>query len=497
MDPPGRPERTIGSIVATGTAGPLRHGFGPVRDHVLGCTVATGDGRLVKAGGRVVKNVAGYDLTKLQVGGFGGFGIIAEVHLRLRALPAADRHPARPRARATRSRCRGARRVEAQSGAGALELLSPALAAEAEWVLAARFVGTDAAVAGRVRPARPGDRARLGAAAARRTAAFWSLVARAASAARSRSGSACWSMAWTTRSTWSRSDLDEGLVSAGAGTGMIRWTGDAAAGAASRPPAPAAAREIPMTLERAPWAVRQAWGTSAPTARAWASWSAGCGTPSTRKLSVALEGRVNRRSGGMRRRIDRRGPAEPQMTSPRLHRARSLRPLRILPAACPTYLRHRRRGRQPARPDRAHARARAGRDRPRRSGPVQHLDACLGCRGCEPVCPSGVGYGRGLEAARELLAADRGLRPLAAAGARRIRHERSVASRCSPLTRRCSGNLGLADGARGQPGRIGFRPWACSAATRPVPDRPQGPRLAGAPTPFTRPRPRSRSSAAA
>ena len=85
VDPPGRPERSIGSVVATATAGPLRHGYGPVRDHVLGCTVATGDGRLVNAGGRVVKNVAGYDLTKLQVGGFGGFGIIAEVHLRLSA----------------------------------------------------------------------------------------------------------------------------------------------------------------------------------------------------------------------------------------------------------------------------------------------------------------------------------------------------------------------------------------------------------------------------
>src|ERR687890_2808975 len=90
VDPPGRPERSIGSVVATATAGPLRQGFGPVRDHVLGCTVATGDGRLVNAGGRVVKNVAGYDLTKLQVGGFGGFGIIADVHLRLRALPRAD-----------------------------------------------------------------------------------------------------------------------------------------------------------------------------------------------------------------------------------------------------------------------------------------------------------------------------------------------------------------------------------------------------------------------
>src|SRR3954470_5492729 len=150
LDPPGRPERSIGSIVATATAGPLRHGFGPVRDHVLGCTVATGDGRLVNAGGRVVKNVAGYDLTKLQVGGFGGFGIISEIHLRLRALPRADTTLLARGARDALTA--GAREVvSAHLLPGALELLSPALAAEAEWVLAARFVGTDAAVKGDVR----------------------------------------------------------------------------------------------------------------------------------------------------------------------------------------------------------------------------------------------------------------------------------------------------------------------------------------------------------
>ena len=127
LDPPGRPERSLGSVVATATAGPLRHGFGPVRDHVLGCTVATGDGRLVKAGGRVVKNVAGYDLTKLQVGGFGGFGIIAEVHLRLRALPRAD---VTLMARGTRDTLTPAARevMAAELVPAALELLSPALA---------------------------------------------------------------------------------------------------------------------------------------------------------------------------------------------------------------------------------------------------------------------------------------------------------------------------------------------------------------------------------
>ena len=107
LDPPGRPDRTIGSVVATGTSGPLRQGFGPIRDHVLGSTVATGDGRLVEAGGRVVKNVAGYDLTKLHVGGFGGFGVVTEVHLRLRARPARRPHPGGAR-RATRPQRRRA-----------------------------------------------------------------------------------------------------------------------------------------------------------------------------------------------------------------------------------------------------------------------------------------------------------------------------------------------------------------------------------------------------
>ena len=55
---------------------------------------------------------------------------------------------------------------------------------------------------------------------------------------------------------------------------------------------------------------------------------------------------------------------------------------------------------------------------------VQHLDACLGCRGCEPVCPSGVQYGRGLEQARERLYAERGLPPLARMVLGVFRHQR-------------------------------------------------------------------------
>jgi glycolate oxidase FAD binding subunit len=259
IDPPGRPERSIGSVVATATAGPLRQGFGPVRDHVLGCTVATGDGRLVTAGGRVVKNVAGYDLTKLQVGGFGGFGIITEVHLRLRALPRAD---VTLLARGARDELTGAARelLGTDVMPAALELLSPALAAESEWILAARVVGTDAAVQADVR--------RLGSVGGvtwqplppDRTAAFWSVAARGTLGGPITLRLGVLGDGIDDTIDLLAHDLDEGLVSAGAGKGMIRWTGDTSIERIRALRRAAAAREIPLTLERAPWPVRRALG---------------------------------------------------------------------------------------------------------------------------------------------------------------------------------------------------------------------------------------------
>ena len=259
LDPPGRPERSIGSVVATATAGPLRQGFGPVRDHILGCAVATGDGRLVNAGGRVVKNVAGFDLTKLQVGGFGGFGIIAEIHLRLRALPRAD---VSLLARGARDQLTsGARElIDAQVLPGALELLSPALAAEADWVLAARFVGTDAAVQADVRRLGSVSDLEWQALPADRTAAFWNVAARGTLGGPITLRLGVLGDGVDDTIDLLAHDLDEGLVSAGAGLGMIRWTGDATVDRIRSLRRAAAAREIPMTLERAPWAVRRALG---------------------------------------------------------------------------------------------------------------------------------------------------------------------------------------------------------------------------------------------
>ena len=80
---------SIGGIVATNTTGGLRHGFGLPRDLVLGMTAIDGCGRTLRAGGRVVKNVAGYDLVRLLTGSWGGLAVLTELTLRTHPLPSA------------------------------------------------------------------------------------------------------------------------------------------------------------------------------------------------------------------------------------------------------------------------------------------------------------------------------------------------------------------------------------------------------------------------
>jgi glycolate oxidase FAD binding subunit len=81
-------EATIGGVLATADSGPLRHRYGAPRDLVLGMTVALSDGTVAKSGGKVIKNVAGYDLGKLFTGSFGTLGVILSVSVRLHPLPA-------------------------------------------------------------------------------------------------------------------------------------------------------------------------------------------------------------------------------------------------------------------------------------------------------------------------------------------------------------------------------------------------------------------------
>lgn len=91
FDPPGSSTASIGGLVAYGQSGPLWAGYGDLRNHVLGATLVTGDGRVLRLGGRVVKNVAGYDLLKPLTGSLGSLGVMTSVCLRTFPLPATDR----------------------------------------------------------------------------------------------------------------------------------------------------------------------------------------------------------------------------------------------------------------------------------------------------------------------------------------------------------------------------------------------------------------------
>ncbi|MEO7218143.1 MAG: FAD-binding protein [Gemmatimonadaceae bacterium] len=85
LDPDGGLDVTIGATVATCSYGPAATYFGTARDQVLGMTVVLGTGDIVRPGGRVVKNVAGFDLTRLMIGAWGTLGVITEVTLRVRS----------------------------------------------------------------------------------------------------------------------------------------------------------------------------------------------------------------------------------------------------------------------------------------------------------------------------------------------------------------------------------------------------------------------------
>ncbi|HLI62648.1 MAG TPA: FAD-binding oxidoreductase [Terriglobales bacterium] len=88
-DPLWPDKSTVGGLLATADSGTLRIRYGAVRDLVLGVEVALSDGNLIKAGGKVVKNVAGYDLTRLVIGSLGTLGVITRVVFRLHPIPVA------------------------------------------------------------------------------------------------------------------------------------------------------------------------------------------------------------------------------------------------------------------------------------------------------------------------------------------------------------------------------------------------------------------------
>jgi glycolate oxidase FAD binding subunit len=89
LDPPLEDLATLGGIIATNASGPLRFAYGSARDLVIGTRVANPDGTITRAGGRVVKNVAGYDLNKLYIGSLGTLAVVVELSFKLAPIPPA------------------------------------------------------------------------------------------------------------------------------------------------------------------------------------------------------------------------------------------------------------------------------------------------------------------------------------------------------------------------------------------------------------------------
>ncbi len=151
LDPPDDGQVTLGGVVASGSGGAQRIGYGPPRGFVIGMKVVLANGTFIKAGGRVVKNVAGYDLCKLFTGSYGTLGLITEVTFKLRPLPQASSTILAWGA--SESLLAGARAIVAANlFPVAVELLSSAFATEAGFsegeacLLLVRFSGLRKAV---------------------------------------------------------------------------------------------------------------------------------------------------------------------------------------------------------------------------------------------------------------------------------------------------------------------------------------------------------------
>lgn len=151
IDPPDDGTATLGGIVATGLSGPMTAGYGALRSFVIGLRAVLSDGRSIKAGGNVVKNVAGYDLCKLFTGSCGSLGAITEITFKLRPLPAESRTIMASGKRD--SVIEAGRLIANQFSPVAVELLSAGLAAHLAGVektdglgLLVRFAGSTRAV---------------------------------------------------------------------------------------------------------------------------------------------------------------------------------------------------------------------------------------------------------------------------------------------------------------------------------------------------------------
>ena len=151
LDPPGLDRSSLGAIAACGSSGGLRLGFGTPRDYVIGLRLAHADGSQSKSGGKVVKNVAGYDLNKLYVGSYGTLAVLGELTLKLRPLPESDATVMVTSSRFEALSAIARRVLESDVSPASLFLTRGLLSDSAtEWVLIVRFLDNAEAVAEQV-----------------------------------------------------------------------------------------------------------------------------------------------------------------------------------------------------------------------------------------------------------------------------------------------------------------------------------------------------------
>ena len=245
-DPPGT-GRTIGSVVATGSSGPLAHGFGPLRDQLLGLTLVTPRGAVVTAGGRVVKNVAGFDLTRLACGSFGSLGVITSVNIRLRIRPAGDAtlvyRGTLPELLELAQELRNSRRhVHAAEITGAV--------GGDEWTLAVRILGTGGAGKVSLEESAPQGFSTEETLTDKDSADFWRV---AGSTMCTGDTTLRLGFRWTQlRAVIQRIGqlLEGGILSASVFSGIARWAGSTGATRLESLREALAPETIPVTLER-------------------------------------------------------------------------------------------------------------------------------------------------------------------------------------------------------------------------------------------------------
>lgn len=151
VDPPGAERMTVGGWVASAAAGPRRLAYGAPRDLVLGLRVVLTAGHVIRTGGRVVKNVAGYDLTRLFTGSMGTLGVITEVSMKVRPVPEARRTLAYGFGEPEAARRFARAVVQSELLPAALEVFCPgaaeAVRAPGPWAAAVLLEETRAAIA--------------------------------------------------------------------------------------------------------------------------------------------------------------------------------------------------------------------------------------------------------------------------------------------------------------------------------------------------------------